>query len=241
MASYQQYCPVARATEILGERWSLLVVRNLLFGASTFNDIAAGVPRMSRSMLVKRLRSLEAHGVVAAAPKPDGHGRTYALTPAGRDLLGVVEALGSWATRWVDVLPEHADPGFALWAWTHVQLDRDALPVGRVVVAITFPDEAPGDRHYWLLVANGDAEVCTTDPGDEPAATVVARSQAFVDWHRGALDWVAALRRGDIAIEGRRDVVRSFPRWNLRRPVLPARAGAVAVAGATRAGGRDPQ
>ena len=90
---------------------------------------------MSRSMLTKRLGQLERAGVLCPVPKPDGPGSRYELTAAGADLLGVIEALGRWAETWVDVLPEHADPGFALWAWCHVQLDRDALPDRRVVVA----------------------------------------------------------------------------------------------------------
>ncbi len=218
MTSYRQYCPVARASEVLAERWSLLIVRNLLFGASTFTDIARGVPHMSRSMLVKRLRELEHHGIIATAAKANGQGSTYRLTEAGRDLTDVVEAFGAWATRWVDVQPEHADPGFALWAWCQVQLNRDALPTDRVVVAFLFPDEPPGNRRFWLLVDNGDAELCVTDPGDEPAAEVVARSEAFVDWHRGVRSWSDAVRRGDITVRGARSVVRALPTWNLGRP-----------------------
>ncbi len=141
MASYRQYCPIARATEILAERWSLLIVRNLMFGATTFSGIAQGVPTMSRSMLTKRLRELEQAGVITSTPKPNGQGSTYALTDAGADLVGVVDSLGRWAEAWVEVLPEHTDPGFALWAWCQVQLNRDALPAGRVVVHFEFPDE----------------------------------------------------------------------------------------------------
>ena len=135
MASYRQYCPIARATEILAERWNLLIVRNLMFGADTFSAIAQGVPTMSRSMLVKRLRELEQAGVITSRAKPSGQGSTYELTEAGADLVEVIDSLGRWAEEWIDVLPEHADPGFALWAWCMVQLNRDALPPGRVVVA----------------------------------------------------------------------------------------------------------
>jgi DNA-binding HxlR family transcriptional regulator len=214
VASYRQYCPVARATEILAERWNLLIVRKLLFGASTFTDIARGVPHMSRSMLIKRLRQLEDNGVITSTPKANGQGALYRLTDAGRDLAGVVDQLAAWADRWVDIRPEHTDPAFALWAWCRVQLDRDALPPGRTVIAFHFPDEKPGNRHYWLLVQDGDAEVCYDDPGDEPAAEVVAGSRAFIDWHRGVLPWREALRSGGIRIRGRRAIVHAFPTWN---------------------------
>lgn len=219
MASYRQYCPIARATEILAERWSLLIVRNLLFGATTFSGIAQGVPTMSRSMLTKRLRELERAGVVTSTAKPNGQGSHYALTAAGADLVDVIDSLGRWAERWIEVLPEHSDPGFALWAWCMVQLDRGALPAGRVVVAFEFPDERIGNRYFWLLVQDGDAEVCTTDPGGDPDLRVVARSVAFVDWHRGVLRWSAAVRSGDIVITGSRSLARTFPSWNTGTPV----------------------
>jgi hypothetical protein len=120
----------------------------------------------------------------------------------------------------VDVTPDRSDPGFALWAWCQVQLDRSALPAGRVVVAFTFPDERPGNRRYWLLVEHGDAEVCYTDPGGEPDLTIEARSLAFVDWHRGERSWRDVLRSGDVMLIGPTWLRRSFPTWNRHAPVL---------------------
>ena len=220
MRSYAQYCPIARASEILAERWTPLVVRNLLFGADTFNAIARGVPTMSRSMLVTRLVDLERAGILISRPKPSGRGATYHLTEAGRDLAGVLDKLAVWGERWVEIGPEMTDPGFALWAWCQVQLDRTQLPRERTVVAFDFPDQPYGNRHFWLLAYDGHAEVCYTDPGDEPAARVVAESAAFIDWHRGALSWSHAVRSGRITITGHRNVVSSMPRWNHRRPQL---------------------
>jgi DNA-binding HxlR family transcriptional regulator len=215
--TYAQYCPIARASEILAERWTPLIVRNLMFGAETFNAIARGVPTMSRSMLVTRLGELERAGVVVSTPKESGRGATYHLSAAGTDLAGVLDQLAGWGERWVDIGPGMTDPGFVLWAWCQVQLDRAQLPRQRTVVAFDFPDQPPGNRHFWLLAEHGDAEVCYTDPGDEPAARVVAESAAFVDWHRGALSWARALRSGRITVTGRSGVVRSLPRWNRRR------------------------
>lgn len=221
MSTYRQYCPIARASEILAERWNLLIVRNLMFGATTFSSIAGGVPSMSRSMLVKRLRELERAGVIRSTPKTTGQGSTYSLTEAGADLAGVIDSMGRWAETWVEVLPEHADPGFALWAWCQVQLNRETLPDERTVVHFEFPDQRPGDRFYWLLVDEGRAELCLTDPGGDPDLVVVADSRAFVDWHRGALEWGEARRRGDITLTGPRALRRAFPTWNTRTPVLP--------------------
>ena len=220
MGTYRQYCPVARASEILAERWNPLIVRNLMFGADTFSAIARGVPAMSRSMLVKRLDELQRAGVIESRPKDDGRGHTYRLTEAGADLAGVINTLAEWGERWIEVTTERADPGFALWAWCQVQLNRSALPAGRLVVALIFPDEAPTNRRYWLLIEHGDAEVCYSDPGGEPDLTVEARSLAFVDWHRGQRSWRDVLRSGDITLTGPPWLRRSFPTWNLHTPVV---------------------
>lgn len=208
----------------MAERWTPLIVRNLMLGAHTFNDLARGVPAMSRSMLVKRLAELERAGVVRTSPKPRGRGQRYELTEAGQDLAEVIRTLGDWGERWVEVTTEHADPGFALWAWCQAQLDREKLPHDRVVVAFTFPDEAPGNRYYWLLVEHGDAEVCYADPGGEPDVHVHAASKAFVDWHRGAISWEAARRADNITVTGPRHLARAIPTWNLHAPLAPRRS-----------------
>ena len=111
MRTYGQYCPLARASEILASRWTPLLVRNLMFGADTFTSIALGVPQMSRSMLVTRLDELERAGVISVVPKPHGRGHRYLLTDAGRDLATVVSALSEWGERWIDIGPLHTDPG----------------------------------------------------------------------------------------------------------------------------------
>jgi hypothetical protein len=165
-------------------------------------------------MLLKRLEELERAGVIESKTKPDGRGHLYGLTEAGADLAGVIEQLAIWGERWIEVTTERSDPGFALWAWRRVQLDRAALPAGRWVVALIFPDEAPANRRYWLLIEHGDAEVCYSDPGGEPDLTVEARSLAFVDWHRGQRSWRDVLRSGEVTLNGPAWLRRSFPSWN---------------------------
>jgi DNA-binding HxlR family transcriptional regulator len=221
MGRYRQYCPIARAAEILGERWTVLLVRNLLMGADTFTAIARGVPTMSRSVLIKRLADLERAGVIVTTPKPGG-GSTYRLTAAGRDLAGVVEQLGAWGTRWLDVTTEQCDPGFALWAWCRSQMASAALPRQRTVVAFTFPAERPANRRYWILVEDGVAELCYADPGGVPDVDVVADSVAFVEWHRGARSWADAMRSGAIIARGTPRLVQALPTWNTHQPVLAA-------------------
>jgi DNA-binding HxlR family transcriptional regulator len=223
--TYRQYCPIARASEVVAERWTPLVVRNMLWGAETFTDIAHGVPTMSRSMLVKRLAALERAGVVAVAAKESGQGHRYTLTPAGRDLAGVIDGLAAWGTRWLEATSEHSDPGFALWAWCRFQVVAEALPRARTVVAFTFPEEPPTNRRYWLLAEGGAAELCYSDPGGTTDGHVVARSDPFARWHRGELAWGDALRAGDIDVTAPAALARAIPTWNSHAPDVPAAAG----------------
>lgn len=209
MRSYREYCPIARASEILAERWTPLVIRNLLHGCHTFTDIARGVPAMSRSLLIKRLRELERCGVVVKTV--DG---TYELTDAGADLAGVIDALGAWGERWLDVTTEHSDPGFVLWSWAKYHLDPDTLPERRVVVEFTFPDEPPTNRRYWLLAEHRSAELCYSHPGGEPDVYVAADSEAFTRWHLGLLDWRRAIADGAITVSGAPKLARAVPTWN---------------------------
>jgi DNA-binding HxlR family transcriptional regulator len=213
MRRYGQYCPVARASEILAERWTLLVLRNLLLGCTSFNDISGGVPSMSRSLLTARLRTLEEQGIVASKPKRGRRGREYALTEAGRDLSSVIESFSSWGRRWIELQPEHSDPSFVLWAWIHVHLKRDRLPAGRVVVGFEFPDEPPSHRRFWFLIESGDAELCYSRPGVEADLQVTARSQPFTLWHVGRLSWHEAVRAGAIRVTGPRSLARALPTW----------------------------
>lgn len=218
MRSYGQYCPISRATEILGERWTLLVVRNLLLGCKTFNAIAGGVPGMSRSLLVQRLQALQRQGLIQAKPRGGRRGNEYELTDAGRDLWSVVEPLANWGKQWIERQPEHTDPSFVLWAWIHVHLRRDRLPKRRVVVQFDFPEQPRAYRHFWMLVDRGEAELCSSHPRYENDLLVTAQSQAFTQWHLQEAQWSALLRAGSIQVKGPRALARALPTWNARVP-----------------------
>jgi DNA-binding HxlR family transcriptional regulator len=216
--TYRQYCPIARASEVLAERWTPLIVRNLLSGASTFTEISRGVPAMSRSLLTSRLRQLERAGVVRTVARPGGGRGGYALTQAGADLASVITALGEWGERWLEVTTEHCDPGFALWAWSTHYVDRDALPPRRVVVRFTFPQEAATNRRYWLLVEPAGMELCYSDPCLGEDLLVEAESVAFVRWHTGEIRWPAAVRSGAFTVTGSRELARALPTWHCAAP-----------------------
>ncbi|MGH2721598.1 MAG: winged helix-turn-helix transcriptional regulator, partial [Actinomycetota bacterium] len=114
MRGYGQFCPVARASEVLAERWTPIIVRNLLLGCRTFGEIVDGAPGLSRGLLSKRLHELERAGVIGIRPKPDSHGSIYELTSAGRELWEVILMLGVWGEKWLELEPEHAHPAVVL-------------------------------------------------------------------------------------------------------------------------------
>jgi DNA-binding HxlR family transcriptional regulator len=214
MRNYGQFCPIARGSEILAERWTPIILRNMLLGCRTFNEIAAGAPGLSRALLTRRLRELEHAGVIRISPKPDGHGSLYEPTPAGRDLRGVLDALAGWAERWMELTHQHADPDFVLWSWSQSFVRHDLLPDRRVVVRFEF---ARGGRRVriWQLIQDREIELCRFDPGfGEDLIVRIEDPLTFARWHMGLVDWAAALRSGGVRVSGPRGLGRALPTWN---------------------------
>jgi DNA-binding HxlR family transcriptional regulator len=222
MRSYGQYCPIARASEILAERWTPIIIRNLLLGCTTFNAIAEGAPGLSRGLLSTRLRELDRAGVIEIRAKPDHHpGSTYELTEAGRELGKVLLAIQHWGTKWVELTPEHAHPGVVLWGWVTGYLRRDRLPDRRTVIRFDFATLRGPGRRGWLLVDHGDAEICEKHPGgQEDLVVIIHEPLAFARWQLGEITWGDALRSGAIELTGRRDLARALPTWH-RPPDQP--------------------
>ena len=217
MRTYGQYCPISRASELLAERWTIIILRNILVGCQTFNEIADGAPGLSRGLLSKRLRELERAGVIEIRPKPDGPGSIYEPSQAGRELAELMLALQKWGERWAELKPEHAHPGVVLWAWVSFWLDRDRLPDRRTLVRFEYPRLSGPAPRGWLLIERGDAEVCVKHPGGEEQLVVVINDPAaFARWHMGEIEWSAALRSRAIEVSGSRALARALPTWNRR-------------------------
>lgn len=210
MKSYGQYCPIARASEIFAERWTPIIVRNLLIGCETFSDILRGAPGISKTLLTQRLRQLERVGVVRRIPS--GRGVRYAPTEAGRELWDVCLALGTWGTRWLEVAPEHLDPGLALWSMCK-SLRPERVPKDPLVVRFEFADQPRKQRLLWLLIQGGEGEVCVQHPGFDEDVWVETDSEAFVLWSLGRISWSDALQTRRIAVHGPPRLTRSFPTW----------------------------
>jgi DNA-binding HxlR family transcriptional regulator len=166
--SYQQFCPVAMAAEILCTRWTIVLLREIVAGSTRFNDLRRGVPRMSPALLSQRLKDLEAAGILrrtASAVEPGVF--EYHLTPAGRELKPLVEAFGIWGQRWVESEPSLKNLDVSLLMWDmRRSLDPTPLPQRRCVIQFQYPELSPKLRSWWLLVGAGDdVDLCSVDPG----------------------------------------------------------------------------
>lgn len=211
MGGYGQHCPVAKAAEVLDQRWTLLVLREMVMGSNRFNDIHRGVPRMSRTLLSKRLRQLEGHGVLER--RETASGTSYELTLAGEELVPVLEAVGEWGVRWLsDLSNEDLDPVFLM---VEIQrgVDHDALPDGRTVLALTFRDADPGVRDWWLVLSHDEVDVCDEDPGLGTDVAIDTPLGTFVRVWRGDLGWSQAIGAGGMRVEGPSQLRRQVSKW----------------------------
>ena len=225
MFSYGQYCPIAMATEILGDRWTLLIVRDLLTGVSHFNDLQRGLPGISRGLLSARLKRLVEAGIrFTRSDGGRGHKTLYALTPAGQDLQEVINALLVWGSRYAfaDPRENQLDPLLLLW-WMRDRVYRDRLPQARVVIQFCF-DERPRET-YWLLLTADDSSICLTHPGFDVDLWVTGSLAAFLQVWLGKLDYPEALAPDGIQVQGLPALERAFPNWfawSLAAPVVRA-------------------
>jgi DNA-binding HxlR family transcriptional regulator len=221
MRTYGQYCPLARASEILAQRWTPIILRDLLNGRSTFSELAEGAPGLSRTLLTTRLRELEQAGVVERSPKEGGQGWYYGVTEMGAELRDVFLDLGKWGERWTELAPEHTDPGVVLHSWWTSYLNYDRLPDSRVVVRFDFPDQPLKGSQHWFIFNRRDSEVCRTDPGFDLDLVVTAESKAFTEWHLGRIEWTDAIRNNRIGVSGPPLLARALPTWNKRFALAP--------------------
>lgn len=211
MSGYGQFCPVAKAMEVLDERWTLLVVRELLAGSCHFNELRRGVPKMSPALLSKRLRTLERAGVIDR--QLEGGRTRYVLTASGRELSTVVEALNAWGVRWIGGLGDSdLDPHLLMWDMRRT-VDVDRWPRSRTVVTFALSGVQSAVSRWWLVVADGDADICDYDPGFEVTATVTSSLRELTAIWRGDVSWAGALRGGDVQIIAGREVRTSVPGW----------------------------
>jgi DNA-binding HxlR family transcriptional regulator len=218
VADYGRFCPIALATEVLADRWTPLIIRELVLGNTRFNDIARGLPGISRSLLTQRLRHLERKGVIEMWPSPTGRGNEYHLTPAGKDLESVLDALGRWSIEWLfdELRPHEVDPVMLTW-WMHRRIDVDQLPPVRVVVEFAYT--APDPQSVWMVLDRGEASVCVQPPGFDTDVLVTTTTPALAEVFQGYDTWVHAVAREAIVVHGKPALVKALPRWFLWSPL----------------------
>jgi DNA-binding HxlR family transcriptional regulator len=224
MNIYGQFCPVAQALEVVGERWTLLIVRELLCGNYRFGEILHGVPLISRSLLSQRLKALEDANLVERHERDGGGGHEYRLTAAGRELEPIVHGLGTWGQRWARHKPdEKLDPVLLMWD-VRRNLDPDRLPGDTTVVMFWFRD-LPGKRsRYWLKVERPQIELCLTNPRLDVDLTVETTLRTMVEVWMGDRDVREAVREGEIELKGAPGLSRTFPSWLLLSPFAKVKA-----------------
>ena len=216
MPTYGQFCPVAMASEVMTERWTPLVVRELLCGSTRFNDLRRGVPLMSPALLSKRLKTLERVGVV------ERKGSEYHLTPAGKELRGVIEALGVWGQRWSrgDVIAKGYDASLLMWD-IHRNIDVEKTPDKRVVVHFHLSGSTDKKSHFWLVLESGTADLCLSDPGHDIDVVVKGHIRTMIDYWMGRVRFNQAVRNGDLEVTGPARLVRELPTWFTRSDFAP--------------------
>ena len=209
---YGQFCTVARGAEVLCERWTPLIIRELLCGSKRFNDLRRGVPRMSTSLLAQRLRRLEEFGVLQRTP--EGRVWEYQLTAAGEELRPIVMALGHWGARWIDsdLREEELDVSLLLWDMRR-SVRVENFPAEAVVIYFEFPDARAGERQWWLVVEDGVVDLCRDDPGREVTLVVESTVRALTEIWSGDRTSQEVMGSGALSVRGRERDASSLWRW----------------------------
>ena len=212
MKTYGQFCPVAKASEIFAERWTPLIIRELLMGSRKFSELEIGMAHIPGSLLTQRLRTLEDAGVVERKTEGSSKRAEYHLTEAGADLFEVVRGLGDWGQKWVnhDIGEDDVDPALLVWDM-HRRVNVDLLPEEKVVVQVTFNGAGKGD--YWLILERPEPSVCMHDPGFDVDLFVNADTVAIHKAWMGMASLDEYVEDGLIEIDGLTSHVKAFPAW----------------------------
>jgi len=212
MRGYGQFCPLAKASEVLGERWTLLVIREIAVGSESFNEVRKGVPLMSPSLLSSRLKSLEEAGIIQRRAQ-NGNVR-YRLTRAGEELAPILIQLGAWGHRWVrsDLSNEELDPSLLIWDM-HRNMDTAYFSSNRTVLKIEFTDFLSSKRFWWLVIRNGDVDVCLKDPGYEVDLTIISDLKTLTAVWIGDTTIMKAMREKRVEVNGVPRLRKNIASW----------------------------
>jgi DNA-binding HxlR family transcriptional regulator len=213
-ASYGQFCPVAMAAEIICSRWTALVLRELLCGSTRFNDLRRGVPRMSPTLLSKRLKELVEAGVISASPAGKTGVVEYRLTKAGEELRTVIMSLGTWGQRWVEstISLKNLDASLLMWDMRR-NLNPRPLPDRRCTVSFLYPEIRDARKSWWLVIDGGKVDLCGVDPGYEVDLYVRGSLRSMTSVWMGLSTLKSEIDAGAIELTGDKAVARSMHAW----------------------------
>ena len=214
MTSYAQFCPVAKAAEILGERWTILILRELTFGSTRFSELRKGLPRISPTLLAERLRKLETAGVIRHVASGTGETAEYRLTEAGERVAPMIHALAEWGHRFIPDRhqPGDLDPRFLMWAIRR-NIRPDHLPGERCVIRVELFDAPRAWRFWWLLAEHGEVDLCIKDPGYEVAVDIRSAMLTLTRLFDAKIGLSTARHSGTFRISGRPDLIGTMDRW----------------------------
>jgi DNA-binding HxlR family transcriptional regulator len=219
MMHYGQFCPIAKAAEIVAERWTPLVVHELLAGSTRFNDIRRGVPLMSQTLLAQRLRELERVGIVERR----GEGKRaheYHLTEAGVALGPVIRALGEWGVQYAQDPLEEGDLDVTVLVWNiRRRVDPSVFSERRVTVYFEFTDVPKKKSQWWIVNDRGNVDLCPTDPGFPVDIYITTDIRTMIAIWFGKLAWDAAVRSGRVEVIGSRELRERLRAWFLLSPI----------------------
>jgi DNA-binding HxlR family transcriptional regulator len=220
MQGYGQFCPVALGAEVFAERWTPLILRELLLGSHRFSELRRGLPRISRNLLTQRLASLERAGLIKRRRRSNGHGYDYHLTSAGEELRPVVTALGIWGYKWAasELQEDNLDAGLLMW-FLRRRVRVESLPEPRVVTRFDFHAQGArsfwleGQQSFWLILERPAVDLCLSDPGFEIDLTVNADVTELTRVYLGHISLIQAIREGSVEVVGGSELRSGFHDW----------------------------
>jgi DNA-binding HxlR family transcriptional regulator len=232
MKGYGQFCPVAKAAQLFCEKWTPLIIRDLAWGARRFSELQRGVPLMSPTLLSRRLKHLEAEGIIERRPGGGNRMFSYHLTEAGREFIPVIEALGIWGQRWSrrQLADGEVDLGLLLWALER-SVDGSAFGKGRTVVRLEFTDQTAARRYWWFVNEHAAVELCLEDPGSNTDLYLACTLPDMIYLIRGDLALAKAIAAGRLDVHGDADRRRALKAWLNLSPLaaIPPAAAPLAV------------
>ena len=225
MTEYGQFCPVAKATEVIGEKWTMLILREMFLGTTRFSDFQRGLSRISPTLLTKRLKHLEEKGIVIRKRLSGQKGYEYRLTAAGKELSPLVEVLAVWGMRWArgQMTDSELDVEFLMWDLQR-RVETGHLPDGETVMCFIF-DELEQFKTWWLIVCDDVVDLCTEDPGKDVDLYISTTVRTLVEVWEGDIDLRKALADERIRAHGEPRLARSMPKWFGLCPFADVRPG----------------